>query len=209
METKVLIHPTYFPSIMHMVAMANYDVVFEIHDNFQKQTYRNRMYIYGGGGKQLLSIPVKHLKTGEHQKYRDVRIEQDSGWAKSHWKSLQMAYRSSPFFEFYEDELARLFHRKYDFLIDFNLATIDLLYNILEIGFTRTFSIRYQEEATGADDYRYLVNAKAEPYYDISSYTQVFWEKHGYIPNLSVLDLLFNEGPNTLPYLESQDLPLG
>ncbi|WP_461532703.1 WbqC family protein [Sinomicrobium sp.] len=207
MSRQVLIHPTYFPSILHMVALVNCDTVFEMHDNFQKQTYRNRMYIYGAGGKQLLSIPVKHLKTGAHQKYKDVRIEEESTWAKLHWKTLQTAYRSSPFFEFYEDDLAGIFHQKHDFLMDLNLATINLICEILQIELKQTFTTEYQKETTELEDFRHLVNAKEEPHFKLSPYTQVFEEKHGHIPNLSILDLLFNEGPNATSYLKDQELP--
>ena len=101
---SILIHPTYFPSVSHFVAMLQADaVVFETDDNFQKQTNRNRMYIYSANGLQLLNIPVKHSKN-IHQKYRDVKIENDFNWQKQHFKSLEAAYRTSPFFEYFEDE---------------------------------------------------------------------------------------------------------
>lgn len=94
---KILLHPTYFPSISHFVAMLQADqILFEAHDNFQKQTNRNRMYIYSANGKQLLNIPIKHNKQQTHQKYKDIRIEYDFDWQKQHFKSLEAAYRSSP-----------------------------------------------------------------------------------------------------------------
>ena len=98
---NILIHPTYFPSISHYVAMLKADsVTFEMEDNFQKQTNRNRMYIYSPNGIQMLNIPIKHSKE-KHQKYKDVRIENDFGWQKNHFKSLEAAYRTSPFFFFF------------------------------------------------------------------------------------------------------------
>ena len=99
MKTVVL-HPSYFPSISHFVAIAQSDkVTFEIEDNFQKQTNRNRTYIYSPNGIQLLNIPIKHSKL-YHQKTKDIKIEPEFDWQKQHFKSLEAAYRSSPFFEF-------------------------------------------------------------------------------------------------------------
>ena len=98
---NILIHPTYFPSISHYIAMAKADLVtFEMEDNFQKQTNRNRMYIYSANGLQLLNIPVKHLGNC-HQKTKDIQLETAFDWQKQHFKSLEAAYRSSPFFEFF------------------------------------------------------------------------------------------------------------
>ncbi|SFW12613.1 WbqC-like protein family protein [Sinomicrobium oceani] len=199
-------HPTYFPSVMHMVGIVNHRVTLEMHDNFQKQTYRNRMYVYGPGGKQLLSIPVKHSKTEDHQKYRDIRIEHDFNWRKQHWKTLETAYRTSPFFEFYEDDLAPIFEKKTVFLMDLNLETMTFLCDVLQIDPEYDKTSSYTKTISGRKDYRFMVDAKEEPAYELAPYTQVFAEKHGFISNLSMLDLLFNEGPNTLNYLEQQKL---
>ncbi|UGU16712.1 WbqC family protein [Sinomicrobium kalidii] len=207
MERKILIHPAYFPTIMHFVAMINHPVVLEMEDNFQKQTYRNRMYVYGPGGRQLLTIPVKHSKTGTHQKYRDIRIENSFHWRKQHWKTLQTAYRTSPFFEFYEDDLAPVFEKKHDFLMDLNLDTIHFIFDIFQLNPEYGKTHTYEKEAAAYADYRFMVNAKEAPRFNLESYTQVFDEKHGFIGNLSILDLLFNEGPNALTYIERQSLP--
>lgn len=186
--------------------MVNHPVIMEAEDNFQKQTYRNRMYVYGPGGKQLLTIPIKHSKTGDHQKYKDVRIENDFHWRKQHWKTLQTAYRTSPFFEFYEDDLAPVFEKKYDFLMDLNLETIHFALDILQVNPQFGKTRAYEKEVSEFTDYRFLVNAKGEPDFALEPYTQVFGDKHGFIGNLSILDLLFNEGPATLSYLEKQRL---
>ncbi|MBC9796062.1 WbqC family protein [Sinomicrobium sp. FJxs] len=208
MEQKILIHPTYFPSVMHFVAMVSHPVIMEAEDNFQKQTYRNRMYVYGPGGKQLLTIPVKHTKTEGHQKYKDIRIEHNFHWRKQHWKTLQTAYRTSPFFEFYEDDLGPLYEKKHNFLMDLNLDTIQFIFDILQINPEFGKTRAYEKEVSEFADCRFMVNAKEEPYFALEPYTQVFGDKHGFIANLSILDLLFNEGPNTLGYLERQEFPL-
>ncbi|NMH88604.1 WbqC family protein [Flavivirga algicola] len=203
---SIIIHPTYFPNIAHFVAMAKAkEVMYEINDNFLKQTYRNRCYIYGANGKLALNIPVIHSQKNR-QKYRDVKIFNEEKWQSLHWKSLLSAYRTSPFFEYYEDELLPLFNTKADYILDYNLKCIEVICNCLQLELHTLKSETYQKSIQNKTDFRYLVNAKKEQVYQFDTYTQVFGNKHGFIPNLSILDLLFNEGPNALNYLESQTL---
>ena len=203
---SILIHLTYFPNISHFTAIANAkDVMFEVDDNFLKQTYRNRAYIYGANGKLALNIPVIHTQKNR-QKYRDVKIFNETKWQDLHWKSLLSAYRTSPFFEFYEDELQPLFHTKADYILDYNLKCFEVICDCLQLDLQTSKSEVYQKTIENTSDFRYLVNAKKEQPQNFDSYTQVFSDKHGFIPNLSILDLLFNEGPNALNYLESQTI---
>jgi WbqC-like protein family len=202
----VLLHPTYFPSIIQMatIAQAEY-VVFEVQDNYQKQTYRNRCYIAHTNGKLLLNVPIKHSKDGSRQKMKDIVVENAFPWQKEHWRSIQNAYRTSPFFEFYEDELAPLFKEPVGKLLDFNFKIYETLSELIGFETETTLSETYEVSPT-ITDMRYLANAKSERTTILKPYTQVLEAQHGWIPNLSVLDLLFNEGPNTLNYLESQTL---
>ncbi|MFD1615055.1 WbqC family protein [Gelatiniphilus marinus] len=203
---NILIHPTYFPNIAHFVAMVKAeDITFEVDDNFVKQTYRNRTYIYGANGKLTLNIPVIHSQKNR-QKYRDVKIFNDENWQSLHWKSLLSAYRTSPFFEYYEDELRPLFELKADYILDFNLTCFEVICNCLQLELNILKTETYQKTVEDKTDFRHLVNAKKEQPKPFETYTQVFSNKHGFIPNLSILDLLFNEGPNALNYLESQTL---
>ncbi|WP_264549292.1 WbqC family protein [Flavobacterium sp. N2820] len=202
---NILIHPTYFPSISHYVAMIKTDMVtLEMEDNFQKQTNRNRMYIYSPNGVQLLNIPIKH-SLDRHQKYKDVRIENDFGWQKNHFKSLEAAYRTSPFFEYFEDDFRPLFEKKHEFLMDLNLETFELVNDALGIQFSIEKTTEYFHEITHLKDYRSLANGKKDTT-QIEEYTQVFNEKHGFLNNLSILDLLFNEGRYAVDYLKNQQL---
>ncbi|WP_340073913.1 WbqC family protein [Leptobacterium sp. I13] len=202
---KALLHPTYFPSIAHFVSIVNNErVVFEVADNYQKQTYRNRAYIYGANGKQLLTVPIKHIGNNGRQKYKDVKVEYSFPWQKQHWKTLQTAYRTSPFFEFYEDDLAFLFENKETFLIDLNFKTIEIVSDCFQLKLNYEKTTSYKPEVTDIKDYRDLVRAKNEVHYPFECYTQVFGEKHGFLSNLSILDLLFNEGTNTINYLKNQ-----
>lgn len=179
-------------------------VTLEMEDNFQKQTNRNRMYIYSPNGVQLLNIPVKN-SIDRHQKYRDVRIENDFGWQKNHFKSLEAAYRTSPFFEYFEDDFRPLFEKKHEFLMDLNLATFDLVNDALGVQFSIEKTTEYFHEITHLKDFRSLANGKKDTT-QIEEYTQVFNEKHGFINNLSILDLLFNEGRYAVDYLKNQQL---
>ncbi len=197
----------YFGSIAQYTAMAQSNsILFENEDNYQKQTYRNRTYIYGANGKLLLTIPVKHNKKEQRQRYKDVRIENDFEWQTLHWKSMETAYRTSPFFEYYEDEFVHLFEKKKDFLLDFNYECLQTVFDCLQLEIPYSKTNEYIKTPKDITDLRILANVKKEESYALGSYIQVFSEKHGFIPNLSILDLLFNEGTNALTYLENQSI---
>lgn len=195
--------PAYFAPISQYAAIIKSEnVVFEIEENFQKQTYRNRCYIYGANGKQLLSIPVKHPITEGRKKTKDTLIEHNFSWQREHFKSFQSSYRSSPFFDFFEDELALLLNKKHKYLIDLtidsHLFVTDAIQSSQKFSKTKTYEITPELE-----DYRNLVSIKNNFKTIIPEYVQVFDDKHGFITNLSILDLLFMEGGNTSSFLEN------
>ena len=203
----ILIHPTYFPSISHFAAMVQSEsITFEVADNFQKQTNRNRTYIYSPNGIQLLNIPIKHSKES-HPKTKDIKIETDFDWQKQHFKSLEAGYRSSPFFEFFEDDIRPLFEKKHTFLLDLNFEVLQILSHCFRIKFDYKTTTSYIPEVDPNTfiDFRTLVNGKKD-LSTFENYTQVFDDKHGFINNLSVLDLLFNEGKYAMDYLKNQRL---
>lgn len=201
----MLLLPTYFPSISQFAAMVQADsITLEMEDNFQKQTNRNRMYIYSPNGIQMLNIPVKHSKEN-HQKTKDVKIEDAFDWQKQHFKSLEAAYRTSPFFEYFEDDLAPIFQKKHTFLMDLNLEALDIVANCLGFDLKYAKTEEYFHETTDFSDFRHLANGKKDTL-QFEPYTQVFEEKHGYLNNLSILDLLFNEGRYAVEYLKKQAL---
>jgi len=202
---NVLLLPTYFPSVSQFAAMVQADsITFEMEDNFQKQTNRNRMYIYSPNGVQLLNIPVKHSKEN-HQKTKDVKIETAFDWQKQHFKSLEAAYRTSPFFEYFEDDLAPIFQKKHTFLMDLNFEAMEIVCDCLGLDFKFGKTSEYFHETTEFSDFRHLANGKKDTL-QFEPYTQVFEEKHGYLNNLSILDLLFNEGRYAVDYLKKQQL---
>ena len=200
-----LIHPTYFPNLGHFVAMVNADVVcFEVCDNYQKQTHRNRTEIYGANGKLALTVPVSYTQKNR-QPYKDVTIANDSIWQQHHLKSLQSAYSMSPFFEFYIDDLMPLFEKQFDYILDFNLNCFEVLKDSLQLSINKRSTQIFEKEPINKTDFRRLVNRNCEVN-SLRPYAQVFTEKHGFISNLSILDLLFNEGPNAELYLKNQSL---
>ena len=206
---NLLIHPSYFPSISHCVAMAQSEkIVFEMEDNVQKQTNRNRTQIYSPNGIQLLNIPVKHSKE-THQKTKEIKIENDFNWQKQHFKSLEAAYRTSPFFEFFEDEILPIFEKKHHFLMDLNFETMEFVSKCMrmKLDYETTTEYFHEVDTTALLDFRALVDGKKDQS-QFESYTQVFDDKHGFLNNLSVLDLLFNEGKYALDYLKSQKLEI-
>lgn len=188
--------------------MAQHPVVWEVCDNFQKQTYRNRCYICTDQGKHMLNIPVRHVGGAQgRQRYSEVRPENDYPWQRQHWRSLETAYRASPFFEYYEYELYPLYDKSYDSLLDFNLDTIRTLCRCLQIDMPEETTSVYQAQPEGVTDARFLVDAKSGNRPFPLRYHQVFGDRHGFIPNLSVLDLLFNMGPASLSELKGLELP--
>jgi hypothetical protein len=179
-------------------------IAFEMEDNFQKQTNRNRMYIYSPNGIQLLNIPVKHTNE-KHQKYKDIRIENNSSWQKNHFKSLETAYSASPFFEYFVADLSPFFEKKHTFLMDLNLEAFGLVNDALGLDFNIEKTTEYFSEVTNYTDFRSLADGKKDTT-KLEIYTQVFNEKHGFLNNLSILDLLFNEGRYGVDYLKDQTL---
>ncbi len=198
----ILVHLPYFGSVLQASELIKpTGIYFENEDNYQKQTFRNRMYIYDSNGKLSLTIPVKHShqKKG-HQKYKDIQVENDFNWQQQHWRSLKTAYQTSPFFEFYEDELAPLYQQEYSFLMDFNYDCLHFLIEALQLDIEYQKTEEYIKSPNDKADKRDLINAKKK--WQIPHYTQVFETKHGFLHNLCVLDLLFSEGPNTSEYLK-------
>lgn len=199
--TSLVVVPSYFVSVDVLWKLKKAEKIWlEVCDNYQKQTLRTRQYIYGANGKLLLNIPVKHRKDvqKERQKMAEVEIDNSFLWRSNHLKSLQSAYRTSPYFEYYEDEFEALYAQNYTHLLDFNLACWKLMLQLFDINASLEHTNEYNVQFIDAEDIRHLSVAKREPIYNIPAYIQVFGPKFGYLPNLSVLDLLFNEGPNAL-----------
>jgi len=178
-----------------------YDKVYiEQFENYNKQSYRNRCEIYTANGKLVLNIPIIKGRTPK-QDYKKVKISYDENWQKNHIRAIEAAYRHSPFFEFYWDEFLPFFQQKVEFLWDFNLNLHRLCLKNIGLNFHVDLSHSYRQNEEYIDLYHFLIRAKGNRLPDIHCaevpYYQVFSDKDGFLPNLSILDLLFNEGPNS------------
>lgn len=204
---KLILHPSYFPSILQMCAAAQAkEICFEIHDNFQKQTYRNRTYIAHSNGKLLLNIPILKEKGGS-RKTADLQAAFFEDWQAHHYKSIVSAYSSSPFFEYYIDDLLVFFEEKPTNLLKHNLAIFKRICELIELDIEVKTTDRYLiETPKNSFDARFLVDAKTKFNHEFTPYIQVFHENYKFTPNLSILDLIFNLGPNTLSYLQAENI---
>ena len=203
MEKTIILSSHYFPSIAYFELLVKHqNILIDFGEHFVKQSYRNRCLIYTSNGSLPLSIPViRNNKTIVNE----VLLESNSNWKNSHWKAISSAYNSSPFFEFYEDDLKNVFFKDYKTLPELNTALLTHICNEIGINISINTSIIYVEKCETNLDFRNLIDAK-KPYIQANNYPryiQTFEEKHGYLRNLSILDLLFHEGPETLNYIKA------
>jgi len=203
---SALLSIAYLPPVQYMTKFLAYERVYiEMHENFQKQSYRNRCVIYGANGPLTLVIPVKK-KHSIKNIITDIRIDYNTEWQNIHWKSLVSAYQNTPFFEFYKDELHELIFSNDVLLVDFNLKLLDLIFRLLNLDKSYSLSKEYLNN-TELHDYRQSINPKqrlqkSDWFFQPVRYQQVFVERYGFIPNLSVVDLIFNAGPDGRRILE-------
>ena len=199
---SLVIHPTYFPNILFFSKILNHNrIFFEINDNYIKQSLRNRTLIYHANGVLKLSVPVKY-SSRKNRKFKDIEICNDTNWQKKHFKSIKFAYQSSPYFEFYENSFEKIFKKKEKFLLDINLKSIALLFELIDRKLEYTFTEKYYEIYNGYTNSREISNFNfSDKSLSFKKYTQVFETKFGFKENLSMLDLLFNYGPNYYNFL--------
>ena len=183
-------------------------VLIEQNDNYQKQTYRSRCDIYSANGRLSLIIPVKH-KRGQRMKVKETQIDYSTDWRRLHWKGIVSAYNSSPYFEYYRDTFELYYQKEYRYLIDLCMRLNDDVLKIIGISHKPEVSgaFVFPGENPKIVDLREIIHPKKRIEMDerfmIVQYTQVFLNKHGFIPNLSILDLIFNMGPESGSILNS------
>lgn len=198
MAAQLLLPTTYFGNVHYYAHLYHADAVqIEAHENFVKQTYRNRCEIYGANGKLKLIIPLIKQK-GQRQLISEIAISHESDWRKHHWKSLESAYRSSPYFEYYESELRSFYNATYITLFEWNRVLLQWVCDKLEITTPITYTDNWERSPQNTTDLRAHFSTSQTPQaLKEVTYGQVFENKHGFLPNLSILDVLFNEGPAT------------
>ena len=179
----------------------NEDVIIDVYENFVKQTYRNRCGILSPNGVQNLTIPL--VKSRQRKLTKNMKISYDDNWRKIHWKSLEAAYRSSPYFEYYEDDFHPFYHGdKYEYLIDFNWDLQQKIIELLSLDVTMDKSTVYINGDDVKNDFRNAFSPKMASTLSFNEYIQVFSDRNGFAPNMSIVDLLFNEGPNAVNYIK-------
>ncbi len=181
-------------------------VIIEQHDHYTKQTYRNRCRIAGANGIINLTIPVKKIH-GEKASMKDAQIDYDKPWQKEHWRGIRDSYRAAPYFEFIQDEFLSLYRRRYKFLLDLNMEALQITLDLLQIHTELDLSTHFTP-VVHSDDPREGIHPKKPPgeiypdFYPVR-YQQVFEDRMGFISNLSILDLLFNEGSRSSEILKN------
>ncbi len=201
-EKNLLLSTAYFPPLSYCSLLTQSKQLFiEAQETYPKQTYRNRCIILTANGLQNLTVPVKK-PNGNHTRTCDVKISYDEDWQNQHQKALLSAYSAAPFFDHYIDFFAPVFEKKHSFLLDLNQEILTLLQQILRMNQLVRFTETFEKRSINCIDARFLIHPKktqnqliTEPYY------QVFSDRFGFQPDLSILDLLFNEGPQAVSYI--------
>lgn len=205
-EPIPIFQSTFFPPIQIIAHMAKYSQVYvEQQDTYSKQTFRNRLQIAGPNGIQNLSIPVEK-PFGSKTKMKDVLIKNTNDWQLQMLKSIQTAYKNSAFYEYYIDDFKPFFEQRFSLLIDLNIKVLHKVKELLEIECTIETTEEYIHEYE--NDFREIAHPKPQfrkpdPSFEQQKYHQLFEEKYGFIPNLSIMDLIFNEGPLSYFYLKN------
>lgn len=202
MESSAIFPIFYIPPVSYFsgIKQFNYNFQLEVQEHFPKQTYRNRASIYSPNGTLDLRVPViKGSKV--HTKVKDVKISDEFKWQRLHWKSLESCYRNSAYFEYYEDEFYKFYTNKYDFLYDLNIELFQWVLKQLKLNFDLRLTEDYVKIYDEGLDFRsaFKVNNKQLDS-DAKPYFQVFDDREGFKPNLSIVDLLFNQGPQAKSY---------
>ena len=201
-EPNILLSTAYLPPIEYMGALLKTEnITIEKEETYAKQTYRNRCRILSANGLLDLSIPVNKVN-GNNTKTKDITILNSDRWFVNHWRAINSAYSGSPFFLYYKDDLKEFYTGKYENLLEFNTELTNKLLNLIGIVCKLKYSDLFTLPNEMSYDARYSITPKTEVdslYYN--EYTQVFSNKFSFIPNLSIIDLLFNLGPEAKEYL--------
>ena len=206
---KALLSTTYFgPVQWYQKLYRHEEVQIEQWESFLKQTYRNRCLIATTQGVQALTVPVERKEESGKRKentIKDMRISDHGNWRHLHWNALMSAYGESPFFEYYQDDIRPFFEKRWDYLFDFNEAIREKMCELLDIQPKISFSLEFKVYSLEKEkDFREAIRPKhplPDPDFEPKPYYQVYQQKHGFLPNLSILDLLFNMGPEGIFYL--------
>lgn len=208
-HAAILLELQYLPPVQYMSKLVHYPIVFiEAQEHYLKASYRNRTHIASANGVLRLSVPLVSGKNAQ-KPIREVQIAYDEPWQKLHWEGIQSAYGNAPFFLHYTDILQPFFEREYEFLFDWNWRILQTICQLIGFQPNIEFTSEFQTETPASVlDWRNAISPKLQqqqpdPHFQPAWYAQVFEEKHGFLPNLSILDLLFCAGPEALSVLQT------
>lgn len=196
MAVKLLISTAYLPPVEYFSLISDAEeILVEKEENYIKQSYRNRCYILSAHGPQLLSVPV-YLGSVHKTLIKDIRIDYSKRWQQVHLRAMTASYNSSPYFEFYFESIEKIISENHEFLIDLNMALTEKILQILKIKKSISWSSVFEPINNNTYDFRYKITPKKESSYIQKPYIQVFDTGNGFVPNLSIVDLIFNMGPD-------------
>ena len=209
---NVLLVTSYWPNLHYFFYVLNASIInIEQFDNYSKQSYRNRTQILSANGVLNLSIPIKKNKS--EKVINSIEISYKEDWQKNHWRAITSAYKNSPYFDFFEDDLKVFYSNKYNLLIDYNIDQLKFIVKVLKQKKNIQLTKQYESNPESVIDLRTIIHPKQSYLCDKlvankldQSYYQTFENKISFTPNLSILDLLFNKGLHTIDYLKSIDL---
>lgn len=209
---NVLLVTSYWPNLHYFFYVLNASIInIEQFDNYSKQSYRNRTQILSANGILNLSIPIKKNKS--EKAVNSIEISYKEDWQKNHWRAITSAYKNSPYFDFFEEDLKVFYSNKYNLLIDYNLDQLKFIIKVLKQKKNIQLTKQYESNPESVIDLRTIIHPKQSYLSDKlvankldQSYYQTFENKISFTPNLSILDLLFNKGLHTIDYLKSIDL---
>ena len=194
-----LLSTAYLPPIEYILKCMQTPVMLEVCEHYIKQSYRNRTLIATANGVQALSIPVVHVSS--KMPILDVHIDYATPWQRLHWKTLDTAYNGSPYFLYFQDYIRPFYEKKYEFLFDYNLELMQVILKLFGKDFQPQRTSEFITDYTQMEDVEDFRNAihpkrcKEEGYpFPHKPYTQIFEDRIGFVPNLSIVDYLFNEG---------------
>ena len=208
----VLLLSAYLPPVQYytkLLSAVGGTAYIEACDSYVKQTYRNRCMVVDANGPLALTIPTEK-PSGERCLMRDIRISDHGNWRHRHWNALESAYRHTPFFMYYEDDFRPFYERKIEFLYDFNMELTAMIASLIGIDTRLSPTAHYELSPEGVLDLRSTITPK-QPWQEDASfrpepYYQVFKERHGFVPNVSIVDLLFNMGPESIIVLNESKI---
>jgi hypothetical protein len=201
MAEKILVSTAYLPPIEYFSLFSLADEVFiEREENYQKQSYRNRCYILSAHGPQILSVPV-YLGSLHKTPVKDIRIDYSKRWQQVHLRALTASYNSSPYFEFYFENIEKIILKNSSFLLDLNMELTESALEMLKLKIKISYTATFQPVGETENDFRYNITPKEESQYIINKYFHAFDNDNKLVQGLSILDLIFNMGPEAVGYL--------